>query len=105
MRQANALAKQKKAAIIKRKNVRLKKMGLIGLGLSIGAGFFMLIGLVPFLGWLNWITTLPLAFAAAVVSGLGIAKNRSLFGAAGLIIAVIVFFIGSGRLFVGCGII
>ncbi|MGD1120338.1 MAG: hypothetical protein ABR886_12805 [Dehalococcoidales bacterium] len=79
-------------------------MGFIGLGISVAAAFFMLIGLVPFLGWLNWITTLPLAIIGATFSGLGIARSRSIFGIAGLIIAVIVFFIASARLFVGCGI-
>ena len=79
-------------------------MGLLGFGVSIAAGFFMLIGLIPFLGWLNWFTTLPLSVIGATFSGLGIARSRSVLGIAGLIISVVVFFIAMGRLAVGCGI-
>jgi hypothetical protein len=81
-------------------------MGIIGFILSLVAGGFMLIGLIPFLGWINWITTLPLAIAAAVLSGLGLNRKShiSILGMAGLIISLLVFFIGVGRLFVGCGI-
>ena len=79
-------------------------MGFIGLGISLISMFFMFIGLIPFLGWLNWITTLPLAVVGATFSGLGVVRSRSILGVAGLIIGVIVFFIGMGRLAVGCGI-
>jgi hypothetical protein len=81
-------------------------MGFIGFVLSLVAGGFMLIGLIPLLGWLNWFTTLPLAVAAGVLSGLGLNRKShiSIFGIAGLIISLLVFFIGVGRLFVGCGI-
>jgi hypothetical protein len=79
-------------------------MGLLGLGVSIAAGFFMLLGLVPFLGWLNWFTTLPLSVVGATLSGLGVVRSRSVLGVAGLIISIIVFFIAMARLAVGCGI-
>ena len=79
-------------------------MGFIGLGVSIAAGFFMLIGLIPFLGWLNWFTTLPLSVVGASISCLGAARSRSVFGVAGLVIGVVAFFIGMSRLVVGCGI-
>ncbi len=79
-------------------------MGLIGMGISIASGFFMLIGLIPGLGWLNWITTLPLAVAGVSISGAAAARSRSLFGVAGLVIGAVVFFIGGVRLFIGCGI-
>ncbi|MFA5309451.1 MAG: hypothetical protein WC370_08230 [Dehalococcoidales bacterium] len=79
-------------------------MGIIGLGISLLALVFMVIGLVPFLGWLNWFTTLPLAVIGATLGGSAAARSRSPFGIAGLIIGVLVFFIGAGRLFVGCGI-
>lgn len=79
-------------------------MGFISLGLSIASGFFMLIALIPFLGWLNWITTLPLAIAGAILGLISTARSRSPFGVAGLVIGVVVIFIGSGRLFIGCGI-
>jgi len=80
-------------------------MGLIGLGISIAAAFFMLLGLIPFFGWLNWITTLPLAVVGAAVSGMAAARDRSPFGVAGLVIGIVVFFIAMSRLFVGCGCI
>lgn len=79
-------------------------MGIIGFGFSIAAALFMLLGLLPFLGWLNWITTLPLCIAGATLSGLGIARSRSALGIAGLAISVVVFFIALGRLAIGCGI-
>jgi hypothetical protein len=80
-------------------------MGLIGFILSLVAGGFMLIGLIPLLGWLNWITTLPLAVAAAALSGAGISRrNRDGLAIAGLVISIIVFFVAVNRLIVGCGV-
>ena len=79
-------------------------MGLIGLGISALAAVCMLIGLVPFLGWFNWITTLPLAFLGAVISTVGIARSRSIFGIAGLVLSGIVIMIALVRLALGCGI-
>jgi len=79
-------------------------MGLIGLGISVVAAFFMLIGLVPFLGWLNWITTLPIAVAGATVSGLAVLRSRSGLGIAGLVISLVVVVIAMCRLAIGCGI-
>jgi hypothetical protein len=82
-------------------------MGIIGFVLSLVGGCFMLIGLIPFLGWLNWFTTLPLAVVAGVLSGLGANRRNhiSIFGVVGLIISILVFIVGVGRLFLGCGII
>jgi hypothetical protein len=80
-------------------------MGVVGFILSLVAGGFMLIGLIPLLGWLNWITTLPLAIVAVIFSALGISKNRGGIGVAGLVVGILVILVASGRLFVGCGII
>jgi hypothetical protein len=80
-------------------------MGIFGFIFSLVAAGFMLVGLIPFLGWLNWITTLPAAILGAVFSGLGLARSRNGLAVAGLVISVVVFFIGSGRLIIGCGII
>jgi hypothetical protein len=42
-------------------------MGLLGCGAGLLAAITFMIGLIPFLGWLNWFTTLPLAaFSASV---------------------------------------
>jgi hypothetical protein len=89
---------------LRRANKGEELVGFISLGLSIASGFFMLIALIPFLGWLNWITTLPLAIAGAILGLLSAARDKNIFGIAGLIIGIIVIFIGSGRLFIGCGI-
>lgn len=78
-------------------------MGIIGFILSLVAAGFMLIGLLPFLGWLNWITTLPAAIAGAVLSGIAVSRSRGGIGTAGLIISLIVFMVGVGRLALGGG--
>ena len=80
-------------------------MGIVGFIVSLVAGGFMLLGLIPFLGWLNWFTTLPLAISGAVLSGIGLTRSRGGIAAAGLVISIVVFFIAVGRLIAGCGII
>jgi len=79
-------------------------MGIIGLIISLIAGFFMLIGLIPFLGWFNWFTTLPVAILGAIISGIAAARWRSGYAIAGLVISLVVFVIALGRLSIGCGI-
>jgi hypothetical protein len=79
-------------------------MGILGFILSLVAGGFMLIGLIPFLGWLNWITTLPIGIAAVIFSALGMSKNPGGIGVAGLVIGIVVLLIAIGRLNLGCGI-
>ena len=81
-------------------------MGLIGFLISLVAGLFMLIGLIPILGW--WVSlffTLPLSVAGAAVSGLGLSKRRNGLAIAGLVISLVVFVIAMARLYVGCGVI
>jgi len=80
-------------------------MGIIGFIVSLVSLGFMLIGLIPFLGWLNWVTTLPLAVIGAVISVLGLTRYKSNLGITGLFISVIVIFIAISRLSLGCGII
>jgi hypothetical protein len=80
-------------------------MGIIGFILSLVAGGFMLIGLIPFLGWLNWLTTLPIGILAVIFSGLGISRNRGGIGVAGLVISILVILVAIGRLNLGCGIL
>jgi hypothetical protein len=79
-------------------------MGFIGLGVSVLAAIFMIIGLIPFLGWLNWVTTLPLALVGAVLNAVALARDKSFFAVVGLILCAVVLVIGSFRLFIGCGI-
>jgi hypothetical protein len=79
-------------------------MGFIGLMVSFIAAMFMLVGLIPFLGWLNWFTTLPAAITGAVLSGITLIRRpRSLFGVGGLIISLAVFFVAIVRLSLGFG--
>jgi hypothetical protein len=79
-------------------------MGIAGFVLSLVAGFFMLIGLIPFVGIINWFTTLPVAVLAAILSGVALSQSRSNLAVAGLVISLAVFFIAILRLFLGGGI-
>jgi hypothetical protein len=81
-------------------------MSVLGCGFSLMAGFFLILGLIPFLGWLNWLTTLPLAFLAAIFSYQAMKTSPS-DGIAkmGLIAGVLIFAFGAFRLSLGAGII
>jgi hypothetical protein len=80
-------------------------VGIIGFIVSLVAGGFMIIGLIPYLGIINWFTTLPAAIAGAVFSAIGMSRRRSGVAVAGFIISIAVFFIALVRLMVGHGII
>lgn len=79
-------------------------MGIVGFILSLIAGFFMLIGLIPFLGWINWFTTLPAAVLAIIFSSVGLSKSKGGLATAGLVIGIVVFGIAIIRLSLGGGI-
>ena len=81
-------------------------MGVFGCGLGILAAFFMLIGLIPLLGWLNWFTSLPLAIVATVFFFLDLREPpRSGFSQVGLVLSVTVLCVVIFRLSVGGGVI
>ncbi len=81
-------------------------MGTLGCGLSLFAGFFLLLGLIPLLGWMNWITTLPLALLGAIFSYLAIRNEPgNSLATMGLIASVLIFAFGAFRLSLGAGII
>jgi hypothetical protein len=80
-------------------------MGVIGLIISLVAGLFLLVGLIPLLGWLNWFTTLPAAVLGAIISGIAMARSKKGAAVAGFVISLAVFAIGLVRLFIGGGII
>ena len=80
-------------------------MSIAGFVLSLVAGFFMLIGLIPFLGIINWFTTLPAATLGIIFSAVGMSKSKSGLAVAGLVISIIVICIAVIRLIVGFGII
>ena len=81
-------------------------MGIIGLIISSVAILFLLIGLIPFLGWLNWFTTIPTAVLGAIISGIGIARlSAKNAGVTGLIIGLVVLGVAIFRLSIGGGIL
>ncbi|MEJ7762809.1 MAG: hypothetical protein WKF80_08455 [Thermomicrobiales bacterium] len=82
-------------------------MGTLGCGLSLVAAIFAIVGLVPFLGWMNWITTLPLALLAIAFSGLALVRGTLDRAAAalGLVGGVLLVFWALFRLSIGGGVI
>lgn len=81
-------------------------MGVIGCGAGMFAAVTFLIGLIPFLGWVNWFTTLPLATLSAAAAYAATREHPADQGprmalAASLILIVITLF----RLSIGGGII
>jgi hypothetical protein len=79
-------------------------MGIAGFILSLVAGGFLLIGLIPFLGIINWFTTLPIAVLAAILSGVGLTRPRNALAVAGFVISLVVFGVAIFRLYLGGGI-
>jgi hypothetical protein len=81
-------------------------MSALGCGLGILATLFMLIGLIPLLGWLNWITSLPLALAATVAFYLSLrSPAKTGFAQAGFVLSTLVLCIVVFRLLIGGGVI
>jgi hypothetical protein len=80
-------------------------MGIIGLIVSLVAGLFLLVGLIPFLGWLNWFTTLPAAVLGTIISGVAVSRSKSRSALTGLIISLAVFAVALVRLAIGGGFI
>lgn len=80
-------------------------MSIAGFVLSLVAGFFMFIGLIPFLGILNWFTTMPAATLGIIFSAIGTSKSKSGIAIAGLVISIIVFCVAILRLIIGGGIL
>ena len=79
-------------------------MGVVGLVISLVAALFLLVGLIPFLGWFNWFATLPAAVLGAIISGIAINRRKSSLGVSGLIISVVVIGIALVRLTIGGGV-
>jgi hypothetical protein len=78
-------------------------MGIIGFILSLVAVVFLLISLIPVIGW--WISafiTLPLSIIAMAFSGFGLSRRTGGIAVAGLIISTIVFFFAISRLVTYC---
>ena len=79
---------------------------ILGFVLSLLAVVFLIIGLLPLLGWLNWITSLPMAVISMVFSLIGASRGllRGL-GIAGATISGAVIIFALFRLFLGGGIL
>jgi len=81
-------------------------MGIVSLVLGIISIIGMFIGLIPFLGWLNW-GVIPIAGVGLIISIVAIAsvkENRGL-SIAGLILCAIALPVGIVRLIIGGGIV
>ena len=73
-------------------------MSLIGFVFAILSAFVLLLTIIPFLGWINWLN-LPFAFLGLIFSVIGVstAKNKGL-SVAGIVICCIVIVLGILRL-------
>jgi hypothetical protein len=81
-------------------------MSLFGCGLGILATFFLVLGLIPFLGWLNWFTSLPLAIVATLFFYFDLREPpRSSISQVGLLLSMIVLCIAIFRLSLGGGLV
>ena len=79
-------------------------MGGFGCLFSLVAGFFALLGLIPFLGWINWFTTLPAAILAIIFCGMALSRGENGAGARwGLVAGIFLFFLATFRLSLGFG--
>ena len=81
-------------------------MGALGCGFSILAAVFAIIGTLPLLGWINWISTLPAAFLAILFSFVALSKNRQqTLAVLGLVVGVFILIWAAFRLAIGGGIL
>ncbi|MFQ5778982.1 MAG: hypothetical protein ACE5IP_13330 [Terriglobia bacterium] len=79
--------------------------GLIGLFLAFLSAVFLLVGLIPLLGWMNWITSLPLAGAGLAFSRISARSPRGSFlGTAGTTLCTFIIAVALFRLYLGHGI-
>ena len=82
-------------------------MGLISLLWGIVAMVLMFVGLVPLLGWSNWLV-IPFAGVGAIIAAIGImltSSEKRGRAKAGLLLNAIVIVVAAVRLSIGGGII
>ena len=82
-------------------------MGLISLIWGIFAMLWMILALIPLLGWGNWFL-IPFAAVGAIIAAIGIAttaRERRGRAKAGLVLNGIVIVVGIFRLSLGGGVI
>jgi hypothetical protein len=80
--------------------------GLLGILLGFVAGVCLLVSLLPLLGWLNWITSLPLAVIGLIFSRVSASRRvGSSLGTVGTVLCLAVIGIALFRLLLGGGIL
>ena len=80
--------------------------GLLGILCGFLAGVCLLVSLLPLLGWLNWITSLPLAVIGLIFSWVSASRRvGSSLGTVGTVICLAVIGIALFRLLLGGGIL
>jgi hypothetical protein len=79
---------------------------LIGIAIGLLSAVFLAVGLLPLLGWLNWITSLPLAFLGLIFSRIGARSARGgALATIGTLICSAVIVTALARLALGGGIV
>lgn len=77
-------------------------MSFIGLILGIIAFFWMLIALIPFLGWMNWLV-IPFSIIGLIISIIGHSSRANAAALTGIVLCSIAIVIGILRLSIGGG--
>lgn len=79
-------------------------MQVAGFVMGIFSIFGMLLGLIPLLGWLNWLV-IPFACVGLVISIVGVViAKRGGIGVAGIVLGSVALSISIPRLIIGGGI-
>lgn len=82
-------------------------MGLISVFWGMASLLWMLVALIPLLGWLNWLM-IPFAAVGAIIATIGILsapRTMRSRATAGLLLNLVAIVVGSMRLGLGGGII
>ena len=80
-------------------------MGLAGFAVSLVAGGFHAHRPYPFPGMVKLDNDAAIIHRWGSFDGVGLVRSRSRIAVAGLIISIVVFFVATARLIVGCGVI
>lgn len=81
-------------------------MGGLGCGCSGAAVLFAVVGFLPLLGWLNWITSIPAALLAILFCWIALRRDEQrTLATLGLIVGVLTLFWSLFRLSIGGGIV
>lgn len=83
------------------------RYGAPGLRPELSRRCFLLIGLIPFLGWLNWLTTVPLSALAAILCYVAIRDRPNVdpLVRVGLLSATFILLLALFRLSLGGGLL